>query len=484
MSTIKVVSRPVLDGSSTSRSGSQPRRRREAELVVRLLRHVRTDSGLRGTVEGLADDLLSVLSASRILLAARETTSGGAFLWTAERAPQAAKARLQSASLGPSAQESYFFEAPPTWCAFRRRGAREQHQFETISISGGGERLRHEKSSFVPKSFAFSHPCRSCLGVDFEFGFEWTCRLFVLDAKPDRHLEDTLRLVRGLADELTPAFHNVYLVHHSQTRAAAIERASLARALHDDLIQSLIAAEMRVHAAFRRAVEGSQNSAAELLLIEKLLHQEVLGVRDLMRRIKPIHLEGDELCDFVADCVQKFEGDTGIRASFFADVTQVSLSAPMCTEVARIVQEALSNVRKHSGARSVCVRVQEADHRWRLVIEDDGRGLAAVPAGVHGEGAALGHHSPTVIKECVRSLGGELKLLPAAGGGLRLEISFSAYGTHREVPPAPSKTMTRLKMASATPALHTRAEHASDFGVVRSAARRFVRSSARNSGRR
>src|SRR5260221_10678381 len=99
----------------------------------------------------------------------------------------------------------------------------------------------------------------------------------------------------------------------------------------------------------------------------------------------------------------------------------------MCTEVVRIVQEGLSSVRKHSGARHVSVRITEANARWRLTIEDDGRGLDAAATKL----------SPMVIKECVRSLGGELKLQSAPGSGLRLEIVFTGRVDPEEGRPVP-----------------------------------------------
>jgi signal transduction histidine kinase len=450
------------------------RRRSETDLVVRMMRKVRLDAGLRDTVQALADDLIRVLSARRILIAARETNGGRAFLWTVPHTSQDSKASLQLSEIAAVERESYFFAAPPSWCAVRRGRFGEADPFEIVCNDGEGEKLRQVPSRFIPHRFAALHQCRSCLTVSFEFGSEWTCRLFVLDAKLDRHQEGTLRLVRHVVRELSPAVYNVYLFHRLQTRAAATERATLARELHDGLIQSLISAEMRVHAVRRRLTEDS--AAAELLRIEKILHEEVLGVRDLMQRIKPIHLETGELLEFLADHVQKFGSDTGIKATFSADVQHVSLPPPKCTEVARVVQEALSNVRKHSGAGSVSVHLSEAGHRWSLVIEDDGRGLGAIVVG----GAPLRYPSPAVIKECVRSLDGELRLRSASGGGLRLEISFAGPATADETPLKQERT--RKKMARVSPILHDGASLAKAL-VAGPAAHRSVRSSGQDNGR-
>ena len=331
-------------------------------------------------VQALADDLMNALSAPRVLLAAQETEGGRAFVWTFERS---LPANFKLTELDRLERAAYFFDTPSAWF-----------------------------TSDSAKLVAL-HASHSCSAVSFEFGSEWTCRLFVLDAGAKWHGDDILRLLDRTVRALSPAVYNLYLFRRLQSRAAAVERATLARALHDGLIQSLISAEMRVHAVRRQLTDES--TALELFRIEKILHQEILGVRDLMQRIKPIHLDPDELLEFLADHVDRFGSDTGIKASFFADVRQVSLPTPMCSEIVRVVQEALSNVRKHSGAGRVCVRLSEADSRWSLVVEDDGKGLST----------PLRYPSPVVIKECVRSLRGELNLQTAAGGGLRLEIRFA-----------------------------------------------------------
>jgi signal transduction histidine kinase len=145
-----------------------------------------------------------------------------------------------------------------------------------------------------------------------------------------------------------------------------------------------------------------------------------------MSRIRPLQLGPDELLEYLTDHVEKFRLDTGIKARFFADMRQESLPPRMCNQVARLVQEALSNVRKHSGARRVDVRLIAGGGRWSLVIEDDGHGVARS----HDAGSDAVRQSPVpaVIKECTRSLDADLTFDSVAGGGVRIEIRFSSGG--------------------------------------------------------
>ena len=89
----------------------------------------------------------------------------------------------------------------------------------------------------------------------------------------------------------------------------------------------------------------------------------------------------------------------------------------------RIVEEALLNVKKHSGARNVSIELGAAQGRWKLLIDDDGQGfdfsgrLCMLDLEAKDRG-------PYVIRERVSTLGGELEVESIPGRGARLEIAF------------------------------------------------------------
>ena len=99
----------------------------------------------------------------------------------------------------------------------------------------------------------------------------------------------------------------------------------------------------------------------------------------------------------------------------------------VCATVARIVQEGLVNVRKHSDASHVVVQFDRRDGHWRLTIEDDGRGFPFSGRFSQAELEADGK-GPLVIKECVRLINGELTLESIPGRGSRLEITIPLKG--------------------------------------------------------
>jgi signal transduction histidine kinase len=207
------------------------------------------------------------------------------------------------------------------------------------------------------------------------------------------------------------------------TKAKAMDRALVARELHDGAIQSLIGLEVQVDVLRRQAAAETSAMAPELTRIQQMLRQEVLNLRELMRQMRPLDLDPRQLPEFLAEFVDKFRRETGIRASFVSDLREVSLSPSRCTELARIAQEALVNVRKHSGAANVILRLAMENGSIRLVVDDDGRGFDFAGRLVQTELDAA-RKGPVIIKERVRAAGGELSIESTPGRGARLEIMF------------------------------------------------------------
>jgi hypothetical protein len=159
-------------------------------------------------------------------------------------------------------------------------------------------------------------------------------------------------------------------------RAGALERARFARELHDGAIQSLIAVEMQLDVLRRQSGTQAPVVNAELGRIQKLLREEVLKLRELMQAMKSFEVDADRLLGFISDTVERFRRETGIAAEFVSELERVDLAQKGCRELARIVQESLVNVRKHSGAHHVLVRLAQRAGNLQLTVEDDGKGFS------------------------------------------------------------------------------------------------------------
>ena len=266
------------------------------------------------------------------------------------------------------------------------------------------------------------HEFRSVMTVSFLFGREWWGRIFLLDPTLTGDIQEELRFLDELVRQVGPAVYNVYLLRRLRLRAGAVERARFARELHDGAVQSLIAVEMQVDVLRRQSATKPQLVTDELGRIQGLLREEVLKLRELMQQMKSLDVDSRKLLGFLSDAVERFQRETGISARFVSELEVLEMPQQVCRELARIVQEALVNVRKHSQARQVLVRLGSSGNMWKLVVEDDGRGFPFTGRLSQAELEAPGK-APVVIKERVRLIEGELTIESNPGRGARLEIS-------------------------------------------------------------
>src|SRR5262249_40262521 len=110
------------------------------------------------------------------------------------------------------------------------------------------------------------------------------------------------------------------------------------------------------------------------------------------------------------------------RARFIMKDEELVLPQPVCRELARIAQEALVNVRKHSGAEEVLVQLVETQGKWNLIIEDDGAGFSFAGRMSQAE-LDSANKGPAIIRERVRLIQGQLTIESRPGRGARVEIS-------------------------------------------------------------
>ena len=171
----------------------------------------------------------------------------------------------------------------------------------------------------------------------------------------------------------------------------------------------------------RRSHPIEQSVGDELERIQMLLREEVAKLRELMQQMKSVDIDGHKLPVFLRDTVQRFQRETGIAARFLMDDGEILLTQSVCRELARIAQEALVNVRKHSGAKQVLVHLLHSDGNWELIVEDDGAGFP-FDGRVSQPELDLSSRAPAVIRERVRLIQGELTIESRPGRGARIEV--------------------------------------------------------------
>src|SRR5262249_31080361 len=234
------------------------------------------------------------------------------------------------------------------------------------------EGVRTKSQSYVGARFVTAHPFRLLLTSMISAAPDVSARVMLMEPSRGGQAETQLRFLQDLANLVAPTVYNVYLLRRLRSRAAAVERARVARELHDGVVQSLHAIAFRLYALRTRSSFAAGEREQELLDIQQLVQNEAANVRHLIQQLEPLDFDPRHLVDFLAGMVTRYRQDTGIGAQFVCDTPQVSLPAAACREIAGIVREALANVRRHSGAQHVLVRLARQQGGWALVIEDDG----------------------------------------------------------------------------------------------------------------
>lgn len=401
----------------------EKRLRSEVAAVARVIARVQGEVSLYSALREVLDDCLRMFGSRRAVLAIQEAGTGRAFLWEAHRDARTQEVNLRSEELDEAKRHTYLFDPPGyAWYVGRRPSFPGRKRFELHIVSEKGQRI-HEPSWKPPEWFQTLPAIRSLLGVSLSFGPDWTGQALILDPGSGNPPDVDVPFLAILARQVTPAIYSIFLLRRLRSHAGAVERARVARELHDGVIQALIGLEMKVDVLRRQTASTSETVAEELKRVQNLLHQEVLNLRELMQQMRPVDVAPKRFLDYLATTVDKFGRDVGLSARFSSPFDEVLIHPRTCTEVARIVQEALVNIRKHSHARNVLVRFEAEEDNWLLMIDDDGRGFDFTGRlrQAELEERRLG---PLVIRERVRNIGGELVVESGPGKGARLEITF------------------------------------------------------------
>lgn len=391
--------------------------RAEIALTNHLLSLARVGNRFASVLQGVLAELGRIFQGTAVYEISSQGSTGRAFKW---EIPTLAQPAIHLEELAPAEKDHQLLSEYPH--AFFMRRIPPNGACSITALDEEGRCLRNGQTA----DFAMPVPdAESLLVVSHEMGRDWSGRLVLVNAQLGRQREHELRFAQSVMRQLAPVLYSVYLFRAFRSRVGATERARVARELHDTSIQSLISIEMQVDVLRRRSPDPEQ--AAELERIQKMLRYEVLNLRELMQNMRPIDIGPHQLLDFVAELVERFSRDTGIAVRFISELQEVTLPPATCRELVRIVQEALVNVRKHSGAHAAIVSFGSQDGLWKLVVNDDGNGFPFAGRFTLKELDGL-RRGPAVIKERIRAIGGDFMLESTPGHGSRLEISIPPKG--------------------------------------------------------
>jgi signal transduction histidine kinase len=396
---------------------SEKRRQAEALSISQVSAKARVDAGMKGTLQATMRELLRIFDGRELWLVASEA-GHPANLWRVEMSPGVGEVVFTWRQLEDSEADAYAV-AMSEDCAGASWQKGQSASTDTVDNEGT---LHRGPRCYLSSAFVRQHPFQRLLASGVAFPPHTVGRVFMFEPRLGGGPKSQLRFLQQLTSRVAPGVYNVYLLRRLRSRVAAVERARVARELHDGVVQSLHGLAFRLF-AMRTSTGVDPKQREELLEMQALVQKENAVLRSLIQQLKPLDFDPRHLVEFLTGLIDRFRYDTGIAAEFVCDVGDIVLPPSTCREIAGIVQEALANVLKHSGAEKVMVRLGSHKADWLLIIEDDGRGFEFSGRRSQLELEKM-RSGPSVIRERVRAIGGDLTIDSKPGQGARLEIRF------------------------------------------------------------
>ncbi|MGZ8198337.1 MAG: PAS domain S-box protein [Burkholderiales bacterium] len=218
------------------------------------------------------------------------------------------------------------------------------------------------------------------------------------------------------ADDLRRSHQELRELYEAMHEVREGERTRIARELHDELAQWLTALKMDASWIASRLPREHQSLVTKAERMKGVVDNTVAAMRRIAADLRPVMLDDLGLVPAIENLLYDLSERTGVVVSLTGEKGEVDLQEPYATAVYRMVQEALTNVARHSGASSVEVQVEVRDSRLYVRIADNGRGFNPDPS--RKSFGVLG------IRERARTLGGSARVFSPDEGGTVVEIEI------------------------------------------------------------
>ena len=224
--------------------------------------------------------------------------------------------------------------------------------------------------------------------------------------------------VRKQAEEALLSSHEKLreLSAHIQT-VREDEKKRIARELHDDLGQQLTALKMDLAGLESMLQDADVGVASKIESIDALVASTVGSVRRIAADLRPAMLDDLGLTAAIEWLTEDYSRRYGIRMDVAVEGVEIELDSAATTALFRMVQEALTNVARHSQASTVTVTIKSGDRELSVEIHDNGQGISLADQQKRNSFGLIG------MQERVILLGGKITISGKAGAGTTIFIA-------------------------------------------------------------
>ncbi|HEX7974395.1 MAG TPA: GAF domain-containing protein [Anaerolineales bacterium] len=251
--------------------------------------------------------------------------------------------------------------------------------------------------------------------------------LLVSSSRPEGFHQRQFALLQTIAGQGALLVHNAHLMQELEYNTVIQERIRLAREIHDGLAQTLGFLKLQVAQMQNYRARGEIDRLQQSLdLVYATLSETYEDVRLSIDNLR-ISPDDPGLSGWIEQTVDEFRDATGLAVNLDAVNDHAELPPEIHAQLIRIVQEALSNIRKHAQASQIWVSCQESDGELCLEIRDNGRGFAAEDV------VGSTRHGLRGMRERAELIGSDFQVISRPGEGTLVRVRLPLVGLKRGV---------------------------------------------------
>ena len=242
--------------------------------------------------------------------------------------------------------------------------------------------------------------------------------------------EEVVLLFRSIGEHLGMALENARLKRENLRIALMNERQMMAAEIHDSLAQTLAYMKMRVALLQDALADGEADRAGKYSAdVGQALDMAYGQLRELLTQFRN-RMDPLGLAHALREMAAGFQDRTGIALEFDNRVSDLRLSVDQEAQVFFIIQEALANVVRHSGATMARLSLEGAGDYYVATVEDDGRGgqgffaIANRTGGFEEHPRLRDHFGLAIMRERARKIGGRIEVANLPDRGFRVRLIF------------------------------------------------------------
>ncbi|MGE5373241.1 MAG: sensor histidine kinase [Solirubrobacterales bacterium] len=231
-----------------------------------------------------------------------------------------------------------------------------------------------------------------------------------------------VRMLKGNFEQITEQLGDIAKRQNLalwMIQAQEEERKKIARELHDGPAQGLASLIMRMDWIDRIWDQDREKARQEMNQLKAMARENINEVRRVIFDLRPVSLDELGLVPALRDYLGEYEAKHALAVHFQLVGQERRLESTLEVALFRLVQEALTNVKKHAGVTEATVKLETSPEMVTVIIRDEGQGFD--PEVIHKQ---RGHYGIIGMKERVEFFGGEIKVNSKPGHGVQVTIKL------------------------------------------------------------